>query len=166
MVAICLLAGPVSAQDGYPRGEFFVGFSWINIGDGNRDNLFGFQVNITGNLHRNFGITADIGGQYRSVYGITLQGYEFMAGPCVTGRGEKASGFFHVLAGVEHLRAGGGSDTGFALGLGGGVDVKASDRLAVRVLQVDYIPNRFSSRWYHDVRVGVGLAVKFSQTEI
>jgi hypothetical protein len=55
-------------------------------------------------------------------------------------------------------------ETGLAAAVGGGLDVRLSDRLSVRAVQLDWNPNRFSddgpgagSRTSHNFRVGVGI---------
>jgi len=166
-IATLFLVSPAWAQQSsgrdYRRGELFGGFSLINVGDGNRENLFGAQASLSGNFHRNVGLTADMGGQVRDLGGITVQQYEFLFGPRFVVRGERLTGFAHALAGFEHLRVGGFSDNGFALGFGGGLDVNLNERWAVRPIQVDYIPNRFGGQWFHDVRYGAGVVVKFGR---
>ena len=61
--------------------------------------------------------------------------------------------------------AGAGDDeTGFAAAVGGGLDVRLSDRVSVRAIQLDWNPNRFGddngvggSRTAHNFRIGVGV---------
>ncbi len=162
---LLLVATPASAQD-YPKGEVFGGFSLFSIGNGGRENLYGLQTSISGNFHRNVGFTANLGGQFKSIAGISLQTYELLLGPRFTARTERVTGFGHTLVGVAVARASGGgfseTETGFALGFGGGVDVNASDRVAIRVFQFDWIPTRFDSEWsFTNVRLGVGVVFKW-----
>ena len=49
------------------------------------------------------------------------------------------------------------SDTGLAGALGGGIDIRATNRLDIRVIQVDYNPMHFNEQTLHNFRVGVGL---------
>ena len=49
------------------------------------------------------------------------------------------------------------SETGFAGAFGGGIDIRASDRIDVRVIQVDYNPTRLFDSTQHNFRIGVGL---------
>ena len=44
--------------------------------------------------------------------------------------------------------------------MGGGLDVRASDRIAIRVIQVDYIPTFFGPGRQDNVRVSVGVVFK------
>ncbi len=163
---LLLVATPASGQD-YPKGEVFGGFSYANLdANGDREALYGWQTSVSGNFHRNAGFTADLGGQYRSIAGVSLQTYEFLFGPRFTARSERVTGFGHTLVGFALARASflgvSESATGFALGFGGGVDVNASDRVAIRIFQVDYIPTRFSGVWRtKDFRIGAGVVIKW-----
>ncbi|MEJ7622718.1 MAG: hypothetical protein WKF34_01875 [Pyrinomonadaceae bacterium] len=51
-------------------------------------------------------------------------------------------------------------DTGFAGVVGGGIDVKVSDRIDLRAFQIDYNPIRFSDVLDHNVRISVGIVFK------
>lgn len=56
-------------------------------------------------------------------------------------------------------------ETGFAAAVGGGLDVRLSDRVSVRAVQLDWNPNRFGSdanfgfgsHTSHNFRIGVGV---------
>ena len=49
------------------------------------------------------------------------------------------------------------SETGFAGAFGGGIDIRASDRVDIRVIQIDYNPTRLFDRTQHNFRFGVGI---------
>jgi hypothetical protein len=49
------------------------------------------------------------------------------------------------------------SETGFAGAFGGGIDIRASDRVDVRVIQFDYNPTRLFDSTQHNFRIGVGI---------
>ena len=49
------------------------------------------------------------------------------------------------------------SETGFAGAFGGGLDIRASDRVDVRVIQFDYNPTRLFDSTQHNFRIGVGI---------
>jgi hypothetical protein len=156
---------PVMAQDDYPKVEVFGGFSLLNFNPqemfDERQNAYGFQANVAGNLHENFGIEADFGGQYKKIEGYTLSTYEFLFGPRFTFRAEKASFFAHALIGGAHVGIEEYTDNGLAMGFGGGVDVNVNDRFAVRVVQFDWIPSKFEGEWSNDtVRFGFGVVIK------
>ncbi len=161
-VILLLLSSSALGQD-YPRMEVFGGFSYFSADAGTRESFYGWQASISANFQENIGFTLDSGGQYNTTLGITLQAYEFLLGPRYIMRGERFTGFAHALFGLEHARAGGFSDTAFAMGFGGGVDVNVSDRIAIRAFQFDYIPVTSSGVWTHDARVGAGVVFKFMQ---
>ena len=85
--------------------------------------------------------------------------------------------FAHALAGVAHTRNrlnvsndvciaivpspcpfdSNLNETGFAAAFGGGLDIRASDRVDIRVIQVDYNPTRLFDSTQHNFRIGVGI---------
>ena len=84
--------------------------------------------------------------------------------------------FAHALAGVAHARNSVDfndvvcvaivpspcspfteSETGFAAAFGGGLDIRASDRISIRAIQVDYNPTRLFDSTQHNFRIGVGI---------
>jgi opacity protein-like surface antigen len=53
------------------------------------------------------------------------------------------------------------SDTGFAAAIGGGLDIRASDRIDIRAFQFDYNPTRvFDGGTQHNFRIGVGVVFR------
>jgi len=164
---------PVFAQVDFPRAEIFGGFSYLPAGkaDFPRENSFGFQFSVNGNLNRWFGIVADFGGQYRKVsdLGLNFPGitantsvYEYLAGPRFSVRRKDYTVFFHALAGQAKGNSGlaGFSDSGFTLGGGGGLDINLGDRIAIRAIQLDYLGS-FVEILEDNARLGFGLVVKF-----
>jgi len=49
------------------------------------------------------------------------------------------------------------SETGFAGAFGGGIDIRASDRISIRAIQIDYNPTRLFDSTQHNFRFGVGV---------
>mgnify|MGYP001106952547 CR=1 FL=1 len=164
LVLTALLAVPAMGQDEYPKAEIFGGFSYLNVDTGDtRENTLGFQASVAGNFHKNIGIVGDFGGQYKTIEGVTGHAYEFLFGPRFNYRTEKANVFVHGLFGGVTIGAAGESENGFAMGIGGGVDVKVSDHVAFRVMQVDYIPSHIAEFWQHNLRLGVGIVFTSGQ---
>ncbi len=52
------------------------------------------------------------------------------------------------------------SDTGLALAVGGGLDVRINDRVDFRAFQVDYNPIKFENTTDHNVRFSIGFVIK------
>ena len=48
-------------------------------------------------------------------------------------------------------------ETGWAAAFGGGIDIRASDRVDIRVIQLDYNPTGLFDRTQHNFRIGVGI---------
>ncbi len=158
LVGLVALTGlPALGQD-YPKAEVFFGGSLLRADGAPRgQQLFGgWQASVNGNFSETFGLTADLGGQYRSISGQRVSQYEYLFGPRLTMRGEGATAFSHVLFGGV-TATGGGTNTGFAMGVGGGVDINVGRRVAIRAIQFDYLPNRFSGIWFNDYRLGFGI---------
>jgi len=51
------------------------------------------------------------------------------------------------------------TETGFAGAFGGGIDIRASNRVDIRVIQIDYNPTRLFDSTQHNFRVGVGIVI-------
>ncbi len=160
---LLLLSSSALGQDGdYPKIEVFGGFSYLSADLGTRENFFGWQVSLSGNVKENIAIVVDAGGQYKSVSGIGLSYYEFLLGPRFMVRGERVTGFVHALAGGRSVFVPSDIDSAFALGLGGGMDVSVSDSIGIRVFQFDYMPSHSRGMWSHDARFGSGIVFKWT----
>lgn len=48
-------------------------------------------------------------------------------------------------------------ETGFAGAFGGGIDIRASNRIDIRVIQIDYNPTRLFDSTQHNFRIGFGI---------
>ncbi len=194
VLALGFLSVPASAQDNYPRAELFGGFSFGSIevsapvrGTSGHEAAEGFQAAIAVNVNRTLGIVADFGGlwgdQRSFVSGTsfaegTFRVLHIFAGPRFTKRTNRIAVFVHVLPGFAQqretiMRKGffspptttTSASNGFAMALGGGVDVNLGKHLAIRAVQVDYLPIRVSTPFFydsrHNVRVGVGVVLMF-----
>jgi outer membrane protein with beta-barrel domain len=158
----------LQAQTGYPGADVFSGFSYMNAdgGGGPRQNFVGWQAGFGGNFTRSLGIVGDFGGQYKSISGVSVSLYQYLAGPQMNFHFPGSTAFVHALVGGASARGSYGglsaSSSGFALGLGGGLDVGVSKRFAVRVFQVDYVPAHLSGSWQSNIRIGVGITARLS----
>ena len=102
-------------------------------------NANGWDTSLTGNLNNWFGIAADFSGAYKSQNGASFNNYTYTFGPVVSWcHKEMFIPFAHFLAGGFRASASlsglSGSDNGFAMMFGGGVDVKATKRVALRAI--------------------------------
>jgi hypothetical protein len=190
VVLVSTAAFPVRAQE-FPHWESFGGFSYANVGLGPQANLFGpvsknyfgIHLGVNFNPYRNFSVVLmDLGIQSRGsrvprlfrnsnnnvVTSQALFGPEFKI------RSRKGDGFAHALVGVTNSRlvetdSFGSIDlvrrTNLALGFGGGLDVNLNPRVAIRILQADYVPTRLAGKWQNDFRAGIGVVFRFQYTE-
>jgi opacity protein-like surface antigen len=127
--------------------------------------VHGFNASVAGFFSHAFGIKGDFSFHRNKDSARIVDGsnsldsrvFYFMAGPTFKFRNaSKVGPFVHALAGGAHTRfdvetvrvvAGttqrGRSDTSstnFAVGIGGGLDIRLGDRLSLRAIQVDYTP--------------------------
>jgi hypothetical protein len=145
------------AADESPKAEVFGGFSVLSIGGGERSQYYGFQASAAVNLHKNVGILADFGGQY----GDGIHEYDYLFGPQFSIRKNKATVFAHALVGGDTYSDSSYSSTQFAMGFGGGLDVNLNKRIALRVVQFDWLPAHFEDGWDNStIRFGFGLVFK------
>jgi len=140
-----------------------------------KQTLNGFNTSATINLTGGFGLTGDFSAHFKTnsvadVLGGTITNhirvFNLLGGPQYKFRGNsRVSPFVRGLAGVGITRSrlevpsinatDDLSSTDFALALGGGVDVRVNDRVAVRVFQVDYNPiflSKFNELGFGKVR--------------
>ena len=194
LVALGLFSLPASAQGNYPKAELFGGFSFGSIevqapvaNTFGHEAAEGFQAAIAVNVNRTLGIVADFGGlwgDHPSFQSGTTSGegtfrvLHIFAGPRFTKRMDGFAVFVHALPGFAQQRETITRDSffsppstttstsnGFAIALGGGVDVNLGKRLAIRAVQIDYLPTRFATPFFSNsrsnVRVGIGVVLKF-----
>jgi opacity protein-like surface antigen len=161
---------------------------------GNRmDSLNGGSANIAFNLNRYFGIVGDVGGFNASEIQITGAGanpagvsdasgtaFTFMAGPRLSWRKyNRITPFAQVLVGGIHasqvtrsnctgtLCTPLPSENSLALTAGGGVDLKISHHVALRLVQAEYLMTDFADlssgerQTQNDIRVSSGLVFDF-----
>ena len=170
---LCLFTSPVWGQEDYPRAEIFGAYSVLMADPvvAGREIASGWQASASFNPHKNLGLVADFAGHYKRVttdpfLGATVkfQAYQYLFGPRFIIRNSKGSGFVHALFGGATVRARvsgtSTSESAFAMGFGGGVDINAGKHLAIRVLQFDYLPVREAGVWSHSTRLAFGLVIK------
>ena len=181
MFAAVLLVCGVSAkaQSSYPKAEIFGGYSYLNVeGDDtigvDRQHLQGVGFSLAGNLSKKIGITGDFSYNVKNnievgPFAVDLNAFYFLFGPRFSWRGEKATVFGQALVGgvrsKTHLKGfGAGRETDFAMGFGGGVDVRVNKTIAIRAFQADYLPTRVTDllddkKWSHHFRAQAGVVL-------
>ena len=152
------------------------GFHGFNVSaTGNVTRYLGFKFDFSGHFNNRsvpFGTVAN-------AIDIESRMYNFLGGVQVKDNAPDVTfkPFAHALVGGGHVRASVDitnegcialfpspcpsdfteSETGFAGAFGGGLDIRASDRIDIRVIQVDYNPMRISGQTLHNFRIGVGI---------
>jgi len=148
------LCRPVSAQS-LPRVEVFGGYSYLNVDLQSgvpstvqipRQSANGWEASVSGDVHRWFGVEADVAGYYKNASlgtglpDLHVRNHSFTGGPRLNYR----PFFVHALVGGDHLC---GSISGVSLSLcqdsfaaefGGGVVWPVRHRWAVRG-SADYV---------------------------
>lgn len=187
-VLLSLMSRPAVGQD-VPKYELFGGYSYYRLQDSTffaREgrNSNGWNGAATLNLTPWLGLLADVGAHYFPQETISnrqrtvtrsLDNYRFLFGPRFTLRvNNKLVPFLQTLAGVVRSKQDASgtaegqpfsesiSQTGLALAAGAGLDVSAGDRLAVRIIQTDYLWDRFTdSRFTPATTTSRGLRLSF-----
>ena len=124
----------------------------------------GLMFNVAASITRSVQIVGDLSYAYKSESGLsahfltTAGGVRYLI---PTSNAGNVSPFVEGLLGVGYISASfegmSGSQSGLTAGVGGGIDMRASERLNLR-FQVDYFLNRASGVNINEIRVGIGLS--------
>jgi len=147
-----------------PKAEVFGGFSVLRISeDGDSTTPVGWQAAVSANLNERFAIVGDFGGAYKNdaTECPSCKIYSYLGGVRVNHRLEKATVFAHALYGGTRFSFSGASDNAFTMGYGGGVDINTSPKMAVRIIQFDWLPSKSEGEWTKNIiRLGFGVVFK------
>jgi opacity protein-like surface antigen len=166
---LVLLPLVVSAQEN-PKVEVFGGYSFLHItAAGGSANLNGGSGSVSFNPNKTLGVVADIGGYHWSESGIDANVISYLFGPKFAYRtSSRVTPFVQALFGGAHASAGSAFGTGsanaFAMALGGGVDVNATEHVGVRLVQAEYVFSNFTDtvdNRQNSVRVSAGVVFRF-----
>lgn len=170
-ITVGLLLGMFSvaafAQEmgGTPKAEIFGGYQYTRFDGGLNAN--GWNTSVAGNLNNWFGIAGDFSGAYKTQNGVSFHNYTYTFGPVVSYRhNETFTPFAHFLAGGFRASAAlngiSGSDNGFAMMFGGGLDVKATRHVGVRAIQFDWLSlHSNGSSDNNNMRISTGLLLRY-----
>jgi hypothetical protein len=137
-------------------------------------NLNGWEGSLEYKFTDSVGFLGDLGGSYgalSSSFGKASSHINiYLVGPQIA-LPARVSPFAHVLIGVAHQSTDSGAGMGyffpahsgnaFAAALGGGLDVKATPLVWVRLIQVDYLPSNFFPNLHNQARVSAGVVLHF-----
>ncbi|MGH9795976.1 MAG: outer membrane protein [Candidatus Acidiferrales bacterium] len=182
-----LVTFPMMAQDELPRWEVFGGYSYNNFDEfGAAVNLNGWNASLSWNPNRWLSFVGDFSGHY-GAEGFSLilppnpplqlrterRQHTFLFGPRFSYRGDKRfTPFAHLLFGVARFSSDptapfpfgfGFAATGLAVSLGGGIDIKVSDRFAVRAMQADLQILRSDFLSPHNFRYSAGIVFRWGK---
>lgn len=145
-----------------------------------REGFNGFNTSITGNFTRYLGVKGEYSFHRKSfedTTGLTnitanVDLHTFVGGLQIkdNSKEKRFKPFAHLMAGVAHSRFNlenapvglidfDDSDTGFAGVFGGGLDIRAGDRVDIRAIQLDYAPTRLGDEMQHNFRIGFGITI-------
>jgi hypothetical protein len=163
-----------------------------------RVNQNGWDFSIAANFSKSFSLVADFSNHYGTTtagafdpttgafnpIGTGGKGFSFLFGPQVSYREiPRVKPFGHMLFGgmrasklVGNYLAGPPCNSGlcvvpatsFAMALGGGLDVKATDRIWIRPFQADYVRAEITTGYgsiatQNDLRVSAGIVFRFGK---
>lgn len=139
----------------FPHEELFLGYSYVAYrpGGGNPNaNMNGGSASFAYNFNDYFGLVGDFGGYHAGKYmGKSIDGNveSFLFGPRLSYRNDtRFTPFAQLLVGGAHgdasLGATSSSATGFAMTLGGGLDLSLNRRFAIRLFQAEYFLTTFN----------------------
>jgi len=140
----------------------------------------GVTGEVVANVHRNVGIVANFSATFANhdfVDALTgqrfdakLHRYTMLFGPRFNWRNDsRVIPFAHALFGAVRYKADFKNDdfscpdtneTAFAMALGAGLDIRASDLIDIRPIQVDYLPVFFDDRREDGFRFSAGVKIK------
>lgn len=170
LAALSALAqSPAGSRGGLSRGdvpsaELSLGYSFLRASDGGSVNFHGGSASIAGNLNRWFGIVGDFGGYRPSESGISASVFSYVFGPPISYRdNERITPFAQVLVGGARISAIGASLNSFAAVAGGGIDIKADEHIAIRLVQAEYVFTHFAGVKQNNVRLSAGVVFRFGR---
>ena len=177
VMALSLACLAAETKSDAPKVEVYGGYALLRAdtnGTMSQQNMSGWDGAMTVSFNRYFGITADVSGAYKTFSASTagsfsgkLNEYSFLFGPTISFRGKgRVKPFLHGLFGVSRASATAtgiatATDNSFAMATGGGVDVKMSKHISIRLGQVDWLRTTFSSTPQNNIRFSAGLVAGF-----
>jgi len=182
-VVLCLfLLGALPLEAQTPRAEVSGAYSFMHDQDRSEDFPAGWVASAVGNINGWIGGAVEVSGNYRVCdkcqrgpftsarfrgTDLNLRVYSFMAGPRLASHAISAvTPFAQVLFGGSHISGGvqfdGALNTGFTYQPGGGVDVRVTPNVGIR-LQGDYRVIRTSGHDGKESRFLAGVVFRYGQ---
>jgi outer membrane protein with beta-barrel domain len=173
-----------------PRVQIFAGYAYLHAEplahqfSGSDDH--GWNTSVLANVNGWLAVVGDVAGRYGStittgpvVGPSAFKGttrpyvYSYLVGPQVTWRSNRFAPFAHALFGVARERTGmngvdfisSQTDSGFATTLGGGLDLAVMPRLAVRVVEADYVRTEVFNQGQNSLGLSFGIVLGFGKRQ-
>lgn len=180
---VLLFLTVISVPKAYSQIELYGGYSHLQLG-GAPSNIGSSSNGWAGGAYLHllgpWGAEAD----YSDHYGVSPQlppngntyyvpGFTELYGPRFTLALPRIHPFVHALFGTVHGQASVPSpilfagppitisENAFGMAFGGGLNVKATGRIWVRLIQVDYLRAQFTNNTQNDTRISAGLVFRF-----
>jgi hypothetical protein len=159
-----------------PQFEASAAYSYIRANAANANggfNLNGGSGSVSYNFTDRYAAVAEFGaGRFSGLpTGVDSTLYTYLFGPRVSFRkASRVTPFAQALFGGGRLTASASgvdaAENSFAMALGGGVDVHIHSRIAIRLVQADYLLTRFASvsgasATQNNLRVSAGIVFRF-----
>ena len=169
LILLALWMSPVAVwaqTQTFPKVEVYGGYSYLDANFSKTSvTLNGAAFSVAENLNSWFGGTLDISSHFGTEAGHKTNMETASYGPVFSYRKNKAivpfgEAMLGVVRGAANYLNISKPETRFAVYTGGGVDVRVNDRLAVRVIQADYLMTRFSSARQDNVRLSAGVVLR------
>jgi hypothetical protein len=177
IASICPMASQAQSAAGTASQlDVAVDYSYVRANSASgisSSNLQGGSASVTYIFRRHFGVVGDFGGYMFTGQpaGLSAQMYTYVFGPRYTfTKSEKFVPFAQALFGGGRLNASRAGvqagENGFAMALGGGLDIGLSRRFAIRAVQAEYLMTRFPNNagvsvTQNNFRISAGLVVRF-----
>jgi opacity protein-like surface antigen len=178
---VLIFSAAASAQE-YPKAEVFGGYSFARLSASGVDvNFNGGSASLSYNPNDWLGLVADFGGYHGGVDFGNGNVYTYLFGPKFARRSGRWTPYVQTLFGGAHASGevscdggpearprpqqgfvcGSGSLNSFAMTLGGGVDVNASDHVGIRLIQAEYLRTHFASITENGTRISAGVVFRW-----
>src|SRR6201981_2092118 len=142
VIQTILLAGVLCAPALAQRVEIFGGAQFEHLQPSY--NAVGWNASVTGNFKHVLGITGDFSGVYNS-HRANSSVYTYTVGPVLQARLPVIQPFVHALFGGATASTSGVSDNGFAMFVGGGLDLGFRKGIGFRLVQADWLMTKFGN---------------------
>ncbi len=157
LVVLCVTQG--WAQD-TAKWDIFGGYSFVHSDPGAlpSGSASGWEASLDYNWNHWLALKADFDGHYCCDQTM----HNFLFGPQFNLGHGKLKPWVHGLVGASHGTSPGGfSDTVLGFAAGGGIDVKWTERISVRLIQADYLGTRYADFTQNNFRFSAGLVFHF-----